>query len=162
MGLLRREGFKNLAGQVVAPHFEAFRVSAPDTGGRKVADDFVVGRQANALIPEDFLHRDHFAFHAGHFRDRHHAARAILKTRGLHNQVHSRRNLGSGRLLRHFDPGHGDHVFQTRHTIARRVGVDRGHRAVVAGVHGLKHVDDFFTTGFPNDDAVGTHTKRVP
>ncbi len=31
----------------------------------------------------------------------------------------------------------------------------------MAGVHGLKHVDDFFATRFTHDDAVWTHTKCV-
>ncbi len=42
-------------------------------------DDFVVGRQADALVAEDFLHGDHVAFHAGDFGDRRHAARPVLQ-----------------------------------------------------------------------------------
>jgi hypothetical protein len=39
--------------------------------------------------------------------------------------------------------------------------VDRGHRPVVAGVHGLQHVDHFLAARLADDDAVGTHPQRV-
>ena len=35
----------------------------------------------------------------------------------------------------------------------------RGHRAVVAGVHGLEHVERFGTAALADDDAFGPHTQ---
>ena len=46
--------------------------------------------------------------------------------------------------------------------VAGGVGVDRGHRAVVAGVHRLQHVDDLLAAGLADDDPVGPHPERVP
>jgi hypothetical protein len=58
-------------------------------------------------------------------------------------------------------PGHRDHVLETADRVAGGVGVDRGHGPVVAGVHGLEHVDDFLAARLADDDAVGTHPERV-
>ena len=41
------------------------------------------------------------------------------------------------------------------------VGVDRGDRAVVAGVHGLEHVEGLAGTALADDDAVGPHAEGV-
>jgi hypothetical protein len=53
-------------------------------------------------------------------------------------------------------------MFSRREQRRARVGVDRGHRPVVAGVHGLQHVDHFLAARLADDDAVGTHPERVP
>ena len=130
------------------------------TGG-EAANDRTIGLQPKALVAENLLHRDDLAFHTGDFGNRGHPTRAILKTAGLNDQVHSRRNLGADRLKRHLDTCHRNHVFQTRAGITCRVRVDCRHRSVMARVHGLQHVDHFLTTGFTHDDAVRTHPQRV-
>ena len=45
--------------------------------------------------------------------------------------------------------------------VARRVGVDRRHRAVMAGVHRLQHVEGLGAAHLADDDAVGAHAQRV-
>ena len=42
-----------------------------------------------------------------------------------------------------------------------RVRVNGRQRSVVTGVHGLEHVQRFFTADLADDDAVGTHTQGV-
>ena len=42
-----------------------------------------------------------------------------------------------------------------------RVGVDGGHRALVAGVHGLDHVEGLGAAALADDDPVGPHTQGV-
>ena len=64
-------------------------------------------------------------------------------------------------LMRQLEAGHHDHRFQTGQGVARRVGVQRGHRAVVAGVHGLEHVERFRTAALADDDPFGPHTQGV-
>src|SRR5690606_4271069 len=44
---------------------------------------------------------------------------------------------------------------------ARRVGVQRRHRAFVAGVHGLQHVHDLSAAHFAHHHAVRTHAQAV-
>ena len=41
------------------------------------------------------------------------------------------------------------------------IGVDGGHRAVVAGIHRLQHVERFAGADLADDDPVGAHAQRV-
>src|SRR5690606_21021849 len=50
---------------------------------------------------------------------------------------------------------------KTGEGFARRVGVQRAHRAVVAGVHGLQQVERLAAADFADDDPLGTHTQAV-
>ena len=56
---------------------------------------------------------------------------------------------------------HQHQHFQPLDDFFGAVGVDGGHRAVVAGVHGLQHVDRFGTAAFADDDPVGPHAQGV-
>ena len=60
-----------------------------------------------------------------------------------------------------FETGHRDHGFDTSDGIARRVGVQRGHRAFVTRVHGLQHVERFRSAALADDDSFGPHTQGV-
>ena len=63
---------------------------------------------------------------------------------------------------RQFDAGHQDQRLEPRERVARAVRVDRGHGALVAGVHGLQHVERLAAAHLPNDHPVGTHPNRMP
>src|SRR6185437_15922157 len=56
---------------------------------------------------------------------------------------------------------HCDHGFATRQGFARVVGVQRAHRAVVAGIHGLQQVKGFGSANFADDDTFRTHAQAV-
>jgi len=71
------------------------------------------------------------------------------------------RHLLADGLDREVDPRHQDQGLQPGQGVARAVGVDGGHGPVVACVHGLQHVQGFFSTNLANDDAVRTHTQTV-
>src|SRR3546814_9546854 len=45
--------------------------------------------------------------------------------------------------------------------LARAVGVERAHRAVMAGVHRGQHVEALRSANFAQDDAVRPHTQGV-
>jgi hypothetical protein len=45
--------------------------------------------------------------------------------------------------------------------LARAVGVQRAHRAVVAGVHGLQQVEGLRSAHLADDDPLGTHAQAV-
>ena len=116
---------------------------------------------AGLLEGEDFLHGDHLPFHAGHFRDGDDLPGAVHQAGGLDDDVDGRRDValhGDGRQVQ---PGHGDHGLQAHQCVARGVGVDGGQGAVVAGVHGLEHVQGLGGTDLAHDDAVGPHTQAV-
>ncbi len=92
---------------------------------------------------EDVLHDDRLLLHVQHFGDVGDLSRPALQPVGLNDQVDRRRKLLANRLERQFDPAHRDHRFDTGNGVARVVGVDRRHRAFVAGVHRLQHVERF-------------------
>src|SRR3546814_2712592 len=58
-------------------------------------------------------------------------------------------------------PRHADHLLHPRQGIARGVGVHLRHRAVVARVHRLQHVERFSGAHLAHDDAIRPHAKRV-
>ncbi len=101
------------------------------------------------------------AFHAGNFGDSENLARAIGEARDLDDCVNGVRNLLANGALGNIEVGHGNHVFDAGQGVARGVGVDGGERALVAGIHGLKHVEGFFAAHLADHDAVGTHTQAV-
>ena len=73
----------------------------------------------------------------------------------------ARRELLADHAIGNVRAGHHHHGFEAREGIARGVGVDGGHGAIVAGVHGLQHVERFGAARFADDDAVGPHTEGV-
>ena len=56
---------------------------------------------------------------------------------------------------------HEHQHLQPLDNLAGAVGVDGGHRAVVAGVHGLDHVQRLGAAALADDDAVGPHAQGV-
>ena len=64
-------------------------------------------------------------------------------------------------LMRKRIAAHHDHRFETADGLARAVGVERAHRAVVAGVHRLQKVEGFRSADLADDDALGPHTQTV-
>ena len=70
-------------------------------------------------------------------------------------------DLAADRGDGHRHAGHADELLEARDRLARIVGVDGRHRAFVAGVHGLQHVEGFLAAALAEDDALGPHTQRV-
>ena len=70
-------------------------------------------------------------------------------------------DLLAHRLGRQLEARHRHHVLEAGQRVARGVGVDGAHRAVVAGVHRLQHVDGFLAADLAEDDPVGAHAQRV-
>src|SRR3546814_19565078 len=46
-------------------------------------------------------------------------------------------------------------------TLFRSIGVNRGHRPVMAGIHRLEHVERLAGAHLAHDDPVGAHAQRV-
>ena len=134
----------------------------PADAGRAVpADDVAVGVLADHVVEKEVLGDDGVAFHAHHLGDVGDAARAVAQAGGLDDDV--------DRGADHFADGargqrkaaHRDHRFAARQGFARVVGVQRAHRAVMAGVHGLQQVERFGSADFADDDAFRAHTQAV-
>jgi hypothetical protein len=67
----------------------------------------------------------------------------------------------SRRVFEGSEAAHGDHRFDTAQAFARGVGVERAHRAVMAGIHRLQQVEGLGSAHFADDDALGPHTQAV-
>ena len=76
-------------------------------------------------------------------------------------QVDGRRHLLTDGPDRQVEAGHQHQGLETGERVTGAVGVDRGERAVVAGVHGLEHVEGLAGTALADDDAVGPHAQAV-
>ena len=77
------------------------------------------------------------------------------------DQVERRGDLLADRAQRQLDAAHEHEHLEAVEGVARRVRVDRGQRALVAGVHGLEHVERLGAADLAHDDAVGAHAQRV-
>ena len=76
-------------------------------------------------------------------------------------RMNRRGDLVAHGTLRNVEVRHRDHILDSGESVADGVGVDRGQRALVAGIHGLQHVEGLFAAHLADDDAVGTHTQTV-
>src|SRR5260370_31860181 len=125
------------------------------------SDNFTGAITSRALELEDLLHRDRLTFHAGNLRDRNDSARTICETGHLNDKIDCRSDLLAHRPVRESHPRHLDHRLKTGEGVSGCVGVDRGERSVVTGVHSLKHIDSLATADLANNNAVGAHAQRV-
>ena len=116
---------------------------------------------AGLLEDEHVLHDDDVAFHALDLGDVDDLAGPVLEPALLDDQVDRRGDLLADGADRQVDAGHEDHRLEPRQHVARAVGVAGRHRAVVAGVHGLEHVQRLAGAALPDDDPVGPHAERV-
>ena len=108
--------------------------------GSQVAVDLAL-RDARLLEGEDLLHDDDVAFHALDLGDAGDPACAVLEAGLVDDEVDSGGDLLADGPQRQVHTGHEDHRLHAREHVAGAVGVTRRHRAVVAGVHGLEHVE---------------------
>ena len=89
------------------------------------------------------------------------AARPVAKTRRLYDHVDRRDDHVADGLRGQRKTAHRDHRLKTTQRLARRVGVQRAHRAVVARVHGLQQIESLGSAHFADDDAFRAHTQAV-
>ena len=61
----------------------------------------------------------------------------------------------------HIGAGQPDHQLQPAYGIFAIVGVNRGQRSVVSGVHRLQHVENFIASHLADNDAVRPHAQAV-
>ena len=127
----------------------------------ELADQRAVAVLALEVEGEQVLRGDHLAFHADHLGDVGDPADAVAHALDLDDQVDRAGDLGAHRLARQVDARHADHVLHAGQRLARVVGVQRAHRAVVAGVHRLQHVERLGAAHLAADDPVRPHAQRV-
>ena len=104
---------------------------------------------------------DDVLLHAEHLGDVGDPAGAVAEPLDLHDQVDGRGDLLADRPQRQVHAGHQHQRLQPGDAVARRVGVQGGERAVVAGVHRLQHVERLAAAALADDDPVGPHAQGV-
>src|ERR1019366_676436 len=152
---------EQVQGERDARLFQFFGEFGNDSGGPEAAQDFSIRSQSLFFEKEDILQADDVTVGARHLRDMGHASRAIAHARNLHDNVDGGGDLIPQRLFGKAQVRHKRHGLDARESVARTVGVDRGQRTVVPGVHRLEHVECLATPHFPDDNAVRTHTESV-
>ena len=126
-----------------------------------MADDPSVRSHAGLLELENVLQGNLVAFQADDFRDLDHLATAVAHARLVDDDVNRRGDLLADGADGQFHARHEHHGFEPGDHVARRVGVNGGERTVVAGVHGLEHVQRLGPAALAHDDAVGPHAQGV-
>ena len=79
----------------------------------------------------------------------------------LDDEVERRLDLGPHRGEGQGDVAHEHHRLQPAEGVVGAVGVAGGQRPLVAGVHGLEHVERLGAPDLAHDDAVGPHAQGV-
>ncbi len=110
---------------------------------------------------EQVLQGDDLALHVVDLGDVREPAGAVLQPGLVHDQVDGRCHLLTDRALRQFHARHQHHRLQPRQRVARGVGVHCRDGTVVAGIHGLQHVQRGTVADLPDDDPVRAHPQRV-
>src|SRR5262245_24071132 len=147
--------------QMDAHHLELLDELGPDAGRLQAALDLAFD-DARLLEHEDVLHDDDVAFHALDLGDVRDLPGAVLEAALVDDQVDRRGDLLADGADREVDAGHEDRRLEARQPVARAVGVAGRHRAVVARVHGLEHVQRLTGAALSDDDPVGPHPEGVP
>jgi hypothetical protein len=158
LGRIERGGEMLLLAVVARPLPEA-RTADP---GRAVPPDQLAGRiLAKQIVDEQVLGDDHVAFEAHHLGDVCDLARAVAQARRLDHHVDRGADHLADGARGQREPAHGDHRFEAGERLARVVGVQRAHRAVVAGIHRLQEVERLGSAHLADDDALGPHAQAV-
>src|SRR6186997_146066 len=146
--------------QVDAHDLELLDELGPDPGRLQPSLDLALD-DAGLLEDEHVLHDDDVAFHALDLGDVDDFPGPVLEAALLDDEVDRRGDLLTDGPQGKVDAGHEDHRLEARQHVARGVGVARGHRAVVARVHGLEHVERLTGTALADDDPIGPHAQGV-
>src|SRR5262245_29784881 len=147
--------------QMDAHHLELLDELRPDARRLEPALDLAFD-DTGLLEDEHVLHDDDVAFHALDLGDVDDLPGPVLQAALLDDEVDRRGDLFADGADREVDAGHEDHRLEPGEHVARAVGVAGRHRAVVARVHRLEHVQRLTGAALSDDDAVGPHPEGVP
>ena len=132
-----------------------------DTGGPMPAYQIALRVLSDQLVDEQVLHDDHVTFQAHDLGNVGDAARTVAQTRGLDDDIDRSADHFPDRSRRQREAAHGDHRLQSGKAFARVVGMERAHRAIVAGVHGLQQIERLRSADLADDDALRPHAQAV-
>ena len=158
----RVRGLEHVAGELDAGVLELLGEARAHAGRLQPALVAAVGVDAGPEVEqEDVLEGDLVALHPVDLGDVGDAAGAVPESGQLHDQVDRGGDLLTDGPDGQVEAGHEGEGLDAAQGVAGAVGVHRGHRAVVAGVHRLEHVEGLAAAALADDDAVGTHPEAV-
>ena len=128
-------------------------------GRRELADHIAGLVDTLLLVHKHVLDQQLAAAHALNFADGSDFALAAGQAADLHHDIDRAGELLADRRQRQLGGtlGPHDHRFQPPEGINGGIGMHGGHRAFVAGVHRLQHVQRLGAADLAHDDAVGPH-----
>src|SRR5450759_4328322 len=157
----RREQHRDLFGKRDSLREDPVQDFRPQAGRLEFRDHLSVRGRALLLQHEDVLHGDDVLLHADDLGDRRHLARAIAQPVQLDDEVDAAAHLLANSPYGKVDAGHQDEGLEPGQRVARGVGVQGRHRAIVAGVHRLQHVKRLAATALTDDDALRAHAQGI-
>src|SRR5699024_8994443 len=116
-----------------------------------------VGADGQRVEPQDRVQTKLFTATGGDHRDLVDPPGTVGPPAQVHDRVDGVVDLVADRVVGHVPLTHGGKGLQPVDGVVGGVGVHGHQRPVVAGVHGLEHVDGLRTTHLTDDDAVGPH-----
>src|ERR1700687_2275125 len=153
--------FEKAFGHFFALRPQVFHSHRQQPGRGVVPDCLAFGADAELLENKELLELDIAVFDSGDLGHADDAADTTTQPGLLNDQVDG----GPDRLPdspRRQVLSRLEHKgLETDQALVRVVGVDRGHRTIVAGVHGLEHVQRLTTSTLTDDDPVGSHTQTA-
>src|SRR5579859_4118686 len=155
---------ENLGVQLEASLFETLHELRAEAGRHQLTTTHVARSNATmigCLIDEYILHGNLFAFQALHFRDLDNLAAAVLETTLLDDQLYGTADLLTNDANGQIHAGHQCQRFQAGNRIARGIRVYRRQRPIVAGVHGLEHIQRLATTTLSDHDTIRAHPQAA-
>src|SRR5882757_4766224 len=130
-------------------------------GRFELSEDVAVFVHPRASKREDLRHRDDVAFHAGDFLNADNASATVLATLNLDHDVDCGGNLRTQRPNRKCNACHRHHRLNAAQCISCRVCVYSRQGTVMAGVHGLEHVEGFSAAHLADNDTIRPHSQAV-
>ena len=130
-----------------------------EVAGTEPPLDPAVDTDAIDDVLEERLGGDDAAFHASEGGNLVHLPAAIRVALEMHDELQRGGDLLADDELGQVAVTHEHHRLESGERRAHGVRVDGRHRAVMAGVHGLQHLERLAAAALADDDAVGTHTQ---
>ncbi len=140
---------------------QAFHGRRAHATGLEISHGVPVRVDARLVEDEQVAQADGASLHAGELGDAGDASPAAGHARQVHQQVQRTGGLLADRGDGEVQTGHADHVLQAAQRVAGAVGVHGRHRPLVAGVHGLEHVEGLAAADLADDDSVRPHAQCV-
>ena len=113
------------------------------------------------FVNKEILGCDDLSLHADQLGDVGNPSRSVSQARGLNNDVNSRADHLLNDVVRKVEAAHDHHRYDSAYRVARRIRVQRTHRALMTGIHRLQEIERLGPAHFANDNSLRPHAQAV-